>query len=381
MKKFWTTVVFAAALAAFGEAAPAPEIKAPRMLETGEAAPELSGAWSKGTPVKLADERGKNVVVLYFWSVNQAALEDMPRFAATVKKYQGKPVVFAGVGCDRPEKVAGFFRVRELPIPILVDDKFAVRDRFLRPGERLPAAAIVDKDGRMVWRGVPAVVPAVLDKILGGKFDLKEHIRREKFADRVKAALAKNHYEEAVTLIDGELKQHPANVELVSLKASILARALKQPEDALKAVDEALKHAPKEIAFLEIKMKLLYTLHDDSGLERFYAGVCGTFADSPTVLMRFANVEMRRPISEQRPELYRMLMTAAHDSKNFKDDRERGFVELGYSQMLLMCGRPDLAVKGAERARKLLKGAPEEKEAETMLAFYRRVVAASKRID
>ena len=256
-----------------------------------------------------------------------------------------------------------------------------MRARFLRPGDRLPAVAIVDKEGRMVWRGVPAAMPAVLDKILDGSFDLKEHIRREKFADKVKAALSKSHFEEAVALIDGELKLHPANVELVSLKTSILARALKQPEDALKAVDEALKNAPKEIAFLEIKMKLLYSMHDDAGLERFYAGVCRTFADRPTVLMRFANVEMRRPVFEQRPELYRMLMTAAHESKNFKDDRERGFVELGYSQMVLMCGRPDLAVKGAERALKLLKGAPEEKEAETMLAFYRRVLAASKRLD
>ena len=111
MKKFLMAVLCAATLTAFakdGKVAP----DKPRMLETGDLVPELAGAWSKGNPVKLLEQRGKNAVVLYFWAVNQAALEDIPRFAATVRKYAGKPVVFVGVGCDRVDKVTGFFRVR-----------------------------------------------------------------------------------------------------------------------------------------------------------------------------------------------------------------------------------------------------------------------------
>ena len=377
MKRF-----FAAAICAVTLAAPGAEVRKPaaRMVETGGNAPELAGAWSKGTPVRLAEQRGKNAVVLYFWAVNQTTLQDMPRFAEITRKYQGKPVTFVGIGCDRPDKVSGFFRVRELPMPVLIDDKFSVRSVFLRPEDRLPAAAIVDREGRLVWRGNPNAVPAILNKVLDGTFDLKEHIRREKFAEKVKAALRKSHYEEAISLIDDELKIHPANVELVALKASLLARALKQPELALKAVDEALKSSPQEIAFHEIKMKLLYSMHDEAGMVRFYADVCRVFADKPLVLMRFAGVEMERPVVDNRPEFYRMLMTAAHDCKNFKDDRERGIVELGYSRMLATCGRPELAVASAERAAELLKDAPERKEAETMLAFYRRLAETAKRL-
>lgn len=377
MKKFFMAVVCTAALAALGAEVPGP---AARMLETGENVPELAGAWSKGTPVKLAEQRGKNAVVLYFWAVNQPTLQDMPRFAEIARKYQGKPAVFVGVGCDRADKVAGFFRVRELPMPVLIDDKFAVRRVFLRPEDRLPAAAIVDREGRLVWRGSPNAVPGVLNKVLDGTFDLKEHIRREKFAEKVRAALRKSHYEEAVSLIDGELRIHPANVELVALKASLLARALKQPELALKAVDEALRSSPREIAFHEIKMKLLYSMHDEAGLARFYADMCRIFADKPVVLMRFAGVEMERPVVDNRPEFYRLLMTAARNGKNFKDDRERGIVELGYSRMLATCGRPELAVDSAERAVELLKDAPERKEAEAMLAFYRRLAETAKRL-
>ena len=380
MKKFLTAALCAATLAAFGaDGKIAPNTV--KMLQTGETVPELSGAWSKGTPVKLAEQRGKNAVVLYFWSVDQAALEDMPRFAAIARRYEGKPVVFVGVGCDRVEKVTGFFRVRELPMPILIDDKFVTNALFLNLKLRLPAAAIVDKEGRLVWKGNPNAVPAVLDEVLNGTFDLKEHIRREKFAEKVQEAFKKSHYEEAVALIDEELKLHPGNVELVQLKATVLARALKQPELALKAMDEALKTSPREVAFHEIKMKLLFTMHDESGLKRFYEELCRTFAGDPQILMRFAGVEMARPVVDNRPELYAMLMTAARDSKNFKDDRERGIVELGYSRMLAMCGRPELAVKAAKRAVELLKGAPEEKEAEAMLAFYRRLAAAAKKLD
>lgn len=380
MKKFWLAMVCAATLvAAAKDGKEAPNTL--RMLKTGEAVPELTGAWSKGTAVKIAEQRGKNAVVLYFWSVDQAALEDIPRFAATVRRYEGKPAVFVGVGCDRAEKVKGFFRVRELPIPILVDDKFVTNALFLNRKLRLPAAAIVDKKGRLVWRGHSNAVPVVLDKVLDGTFDLKENIRREEFVDKVHAAIRKSHYEEAVAFIDEELKLHPANVELVQLKATILARALKQPELALKAMDEALKAAPREIAFHEIKMKLLYSMHDEAGLKRFYEKLCRTFADNPRVLMRFAGVEMARPVVDNRPELYAMLMTAARNSGNFKDDRERGIVELGYARMLAMCGCPEPAVKSAKRAVELLKNAPEEKEAEAVLAFFRRLAETAKKLD
>lgn len=368
----------AAALAALAAANSYAAEPARSAVETGAPAPEPAGVWTKGEPVSLAELRGKKAVVFYFWTVDQRALDDIPRMAQTARQFADKPVAFVGVGCDSLNKVKGFFRVKELDFPILADDRAAFTRRFMREGERLPLAAVVDKEGRLVWRGNTAALPAVLAKVLDGKFDLKENIRREKFSFQVSAALRKNHYEEAVALIDTELKDHPANVELVSLKATILARALKEPKQALKAVDEALEHAPKNVAFHEIKMKLLHSVGDPAELKRFYAGLCRTFADDPMLLQRFAAVEMGRPVADQQPELYCMLMTAARNSPNFKNDRERGITELVYSQMLASCARPDLAIEAAERAVKLLADSPERKEAETMLAFYRRIAETAR---
>ena len=161
MKKLFMAAVCAAALAAWGA-----EV---RMLETGGQVPELAGAWSKGDPVKFAEQRGKNAVVLYFWAVNQSALQDMPRFAEFARKYQGKPVVFVGIGCDRADRVSGFFRARELPMPVLIDDRSAIRNL----------------DGSQVQ---------VYDRTLGGKyyyifFDLKDLLREAGASESELAAL------------------------------------------------------------------------------------------------------------------------------------------------------------------------------------------------
>ena len=385
MKLVLLLSVFLAALTLAGaekkaEPAPAaaPEVPA---IATGELVPELVGAWTKGDPVKLAEQKGKNFTVLYFWAVNQQSLEDMPRMGEVSKRFAGKPVVFVGVGCDKLKKVSEFFRAKELPMPVLADEKFVNLRRFLRPAtDRIPLAAVVDREGRLVWRGNASALPGVLDKLLAGKFDLAEHIRREKFSVRVSEALSKSHYEEAVKLIDGELKLHPGNVELVSIKANILLRGLKKPDEALKAADEGLKHRPKELAFYELKLKLLQRSGKPEAIAAFYDQVCKVFADQPMVLMRFADMEMNRPVRESRPELFHKLMTAAYSSPKFRDDRERGIVTLAYARMLYFCGRPEAAFKAAKRALVLLKGKPEYDEAKALAEFLNRIAALAKRI-
>jgi len=378
MKRF--LFVFACVLAvgaAAAEKAPAPVVTA---TATGEAAPELSGAWTKGGSVKLAEQRGKKVTVLYFWTVNQQSLEDMPRMAEVAKKFADRPVVFAGIGCDEVKKVAGFFRVKELPMPVLADDKYEMLRRYLRPTDRVPLAVVVDKAGRLAWRGNTASLPGALEKILSDKFDLDEHIRREKFSQAVSEALGKNHYEDALKLIDGELKRFPGNVELISVKANILYRGLKEPKQALKAADEGIGHSPKEVRFYDLKLRLLRNAGMDGELPAFYEQVCRAFADQPLVLLRFAAAEMNRPVQESRPELFHKLVTAAYSSPKFRDDRERGIATLVYARMLYLCGCPQQAFVVSKRAMPLLKGKPEYKEAQALMVYLNRINALSKKI-
>jgi peroxiredoxin len=349
-------------------------------VATGDLVPELSGAWSKGGPVRIAEQKGKKVTVLYFWAVNQPSLEDMPRMGEVAKRFADKPVTFVGIGCDAVNKVAEFFRAKELPMPILIDDKLANLCHFLRPNDRVPLAVIVDREGRLAWRGAASALPPVLEEVLEGKFDLKEHVRREAFAEEVRTALGKNHYEEALKLIDGELKSYPGNVELIAIKANIWTRGLKKPEQAIRAVDDGLKSSPRAAALYKLKVKLLHMTNDYAALAKFYDDVIRVFADEPLLLMSFAEMEIQQPLRENRPELYCKLFKAARASKGLKDDRERGIVELAHARMLFFCGRPELAFSGAKRAVVLLKDSPQYEEARTMAEFYRRAAAMSKQL-
>ena len=361
-------------------AAAAPTGLGVQAVATGDLVPELTGAWSKGGPVRIAEQKGKKVTVLYFWAVNQPSLEDMPRMGEVAKSFANQPVTFVGIGCDAVNKVAEFFRAKELPMPILVDDKLSNLCRFLRPTDRLPLAVIVDREGRLVWRGATPALPPILREVVDGKFDLKEHIRREAFAEKVRTALGKSHYEEALKLIDGELKNYPGNVELISLKANIWTRGLQKPREAVKAVEEGLKAAPREVALYELKIKLLRITRDYAALAKFYDDAIRVFADDPRPLLRFAEMEMQQPLRDNRPELYCKLFKAARASKGLKDDRERGLVELAHARMLFFCGRPELAFAGAKRAAVLLKDSPRYEEARTMAEFYRRAANVSKQL-
>ena len=361
-------------------AAAAPTGLGVQAVATGELVPELAGAWSKGGPVRIAEQKGKKVTVLYFWAVNQPSLEDMPRMGEVAKSFANQPVTFVGIGCDAVAKVTEFFRAKELPMPILVDDKLSNLCRFLRPTDRLPLAVIVDREGRLVWRGATPALPPILREVVDGKFDLKEHIRREAFAEKVRTALGKSHYEEALKLIDGELKNYPGNVELISLKANIWTRGLQKPREAVKAVEDGLKAAPREVALYELKIKLLRITRDYSALAKFYDDAIRVFADDPRPLLRFAEMEMQQPLRDNRPELYCKLFQAARASKGLKDDRERGIVELAHARMLFFCGRPELAFAGAKRAALLLKDTPRYDEARTMAEFYRRAANVAKQL-
>jgi len=349
-------------------------------VATGEAAPELSGAWTRGDPVKIADRRGKNLTVLYFWTVSQHTLNDLPRFKEIVKRFSDRPVTFVGVGCDEFRKVDKFSAAWDMPFPVLADDKLEMLRRYLRKNDRVPLAVVVDKEGRLVWRGKTGVLPRALEDILNGKFDLAENIRKEKLADEISSALARGHCEDALKLIDAELAREPANPELVSIKSLILIRDLKRPDDGIAAIDAAIAKNPRKLALYDLKLRMLHFAKLEKLLPELYDKLCENFADRPAVLMRYGEIEMNRPLQDNRPELYYRLISAAYRAPKFKDAREQGIVTLFYARMLHQCGMPMEAFVVTRKALELLKDKPEYEEAKVLYAFFARAAKIQQKV-
>jgi thiol-disulfide isomerase/thioredoxin len=77
-----------------------------RTLAVGKEAPAIEGPDLKGKPLRLADYRGK-VVVLSFWgSWCGPCIAEIPRERALVERHKGKPFALLGIDCDADKAAA-----------------------------------------------------------------------------------------------------------------------------------------------------------------------------------------------------------------------------------------------------------------------------------
>ena len=351
-------------------------------LATGADAGELPGAfWVKGGPVKLSEFRGKMPVVLFFWTFHQASVNEIPRIVAAAKEFEGR-AGFIGIGCDDPQRLKNFMYLKEFNFPVLADDRLLFVNAFLRRTDRTPVAVVIDRDGRLAWRGRVAALSGVLKEMLAGRFDLNEEIRREKCGAELGRALALKDYDKALRISADELKRYPDNLELLSLRAGIFCRGTGKPEDAVAELDGAIKRHPGKLPLYELKLKVLRAAKLDSLLGDFYRQVAADFSEKPMVLIKFAEDEFKRPLDESHPEHFCNLIRAAYASKGCRNEQEKALVSISYARMCHLLGRADLALAASKEAVVRLGGADKELQKELLIyvSYYRKLVEISRQL-
>ena len=100
-------------------------------LNLGDAAPDFSLPDSEGNVVRLADLKGKRVV-LYFYPRDNTpgCTKEACGFRDAYDDYQGKDLVVLGVSTDDAKSHVKFATKYELPFPLLTDEDGQVASAY-----------------------------------------------------------------------------------------------------------------------------------------------------------------------------------------------------------------------------------------------------------
>jgi peroxiredoxin len=123
-----------------------------------EPAPDIGYTLLDGRQARLADLRGK-VVLVNFWSTGCApCVQEMPGLVRTWKRFapRGFETLAISTQDDPPFAVIGFASSRRLPFPVAMDQTGEIAHRFGDVGFT-PTSLLIDRQGRIVARWIGAV--------------------------------------------------------------------------------------------------------------------------------------------------------------------------------------------------------------------------------
>lgn len=270
-------------LGAFGADAPQKE------LVVGDAAPPLVvSEFVKGAPIKQY-EKGR-VYVVEFWATwCGPCLQSIPHLTELQKKNPGVTVVGVGVPEEDVAEVRAFVKRMgdKMGYTVALDQPVDAAEGVGKMTQAwleasyqdgIPAAFIVNGEGKLAWTGHPLEMDDPLAEILAGKWDLasaakahKDEIAVKRISaqlnEKIELALEKKDFAALVAAIDAGVKAAPAVegefgfYKLLGLKAQpaqseaaasygeqLIAGALKDDWQALYMITMGVINTPAEFS-------------------------------------------------------------------------------------------------------------------------------------
>ncbi len=131
-------------------------------------APQVAFHGTDGQVLKLADLRGRPVLVNFWATTCPGCIKEMPQLAQLQQEYgpRGLQVIGVAMPYDRPSDVLLVQKKRKLPYFIALDPEGRVTSAF--GGVRLtPTSFLIDPEGRIVFKKIGELDWARLRRELG----------------------------------------------------------------------------------------------------------------------------------------------------------------------------------------------------------------------
>lgn len=246
----------------------------PNRLTVGDDAPALDIAhWVKGEPVN-SFEKGK-VYVVEFWATwCGPCIQNMPHLTKLQQKYKDKGLTIIGISSNERKKtnekgepdqglslVKAFVEKNQdrTGYTIALDNNNTTDRRYMQAAGQssIPAAFVVDKQGKIAWFGHPMdAMDLVVAEALEGTFDSSKHVERMKkyreISERFGKAAQSKDWSAAEAEIDALSNVRPDLSNLAEMSRFMLLRNGKKDMDAAttqrnKLLNERFKDDPENL--------------------------------------------------------------------------------------------------------------------------------------
>lgn len=135
----------------------------------GDDAPEISAtAWlnTEGGESPLGGDADPKLILLEFWGTwCGPCVRSMPKIQGLWDRYRTRRLMVVAITREAPGEVRGFLKDHGYTMPVACDPSQACIAQFGIDG--WPTSVLIDRDGKIVWRGSPYAVEPEIEKGLG----------------------------------------------------------------------------------------------------------------------------------------------------------------------------------------------------------------------
>lgn len=124
------------------------------LVKIGQQVPDFSMTTTEGKTIKIADLKGKVIMLQFTASWCGVCRKEMPHIESDIwNKYKNdKNFALFGIDLDEPvEKVKEFAKQIPVTYPLVLDPKGGIFYRFAEKGAGVTRNVIIDKTGKIVY--------------------------------------------------------------------------------------------------------------------------------------------------------------------------------------------------------------------------------------